>query len=1187
MPTIIRRQFLFFAAIVFGASLQLFAQNVAFTNISTAQGLSDNFIRSIAVDKKGFLWVGTNEGINSYDGYSVTNYSPGEYPQIPHKIVKYLDCDKDDNLWMGTAEGAAWADAARAFHRVVLPGSVTFFNCPWICQTMRYGPVLFTDKGTFVSDDKYKHWQRLDWLPACLRFGGLHEIMNYDENRLLIATDSLVLVLDVHSEKIVFQQPMRNIYSLCRSGKNEIAVADKYDHLRIIDIEKNRLVRELDLTVYRNAAVKTSPVVEVRPAADGHLLYASLFHGFIVIDSEGRATPFSHNLTDPSSLAGDRVVRVLGTPDGTVIVGTERYGLSLFNIRKKTAGYQKVFTDEKGTLFDGYVTEMLQDRDGSIWLGAVDRLIHWNKKTGGTQFYFYPSSNTMPEVYRLCFDKKDRLWVSVLENGVAQFDKKTGRFSALKKDTADKAQGSLIYDLFPSTDGKIWAGGANGFYRFDPETRRTESFWKHPLLKIFCTTRTYGFLEDSKGRIWISTADKGLLCFDERSNTLLQYTKKDGLLDDVCLDMFYSSTGEIYVSHYKGFSVVQPNGNTYSYTTSNGLRFDKADAFVEDNEKNIWVSNAKCLVKFNPITRSMEIFDEKENLNSGGFKPSSVLKTPEGELIWGTQRGVNYFFPQALDNRSVPLNVNIYKVTTADSSYGLTRKATEIPYSKNNVQFDFTAVNLLGAHNIRYQYRLEGYDPQWQEGTDIRQARYSSLAPGAYRFVVRASLNRRDWIASANSFSFVVVAPFYKRWWFYTALLLAFLSAAVFAFFYRSRQLRRKHEELETEQAINYISSSLYRYQSVNEVLWDVARNCIGKLGFEDCVIYLFDESKGLLQQAAAYGPKSPRNFEIEKPLIIPLGQGIVGDVARRRKAEIIGDTSKDSRYIADDAVRYSEIAVPILSGDALLGVLDCENSKKRFFTQKHLSILTTIASLCASKIVTTKTEAEKRETERMLTDTKQKMAEAEMQALRAQMNPHFIFNCLNSINRYIVKSDGATASLYLTRFAKLIRRILDNSNHKNVVLNNELEALKLYVEMESLRFENKFSFEITIDRNVDVDAIEVPPLIIQPYIENAIWHGLLHKESGGHLRLYLTMIGKGLLQCIIEDNGVGRERSAELKSKSATKKSLGMQLTEHRLVLLNQHAAVRSGVEIEDKKDSNGKATGTKVVLKIPVSED
>ncbi len=220
-----------------------------------------------------------------------------------------------------------------------------------------------------------------------------------------------------------------------------------------------------------------------------------------------------------------------------------------------------------------------------------------------------------------------------------------------------------------------------------------------------------------------------------------------------------------------------------------------------------------------------------------------------------------------------------------------------------------------------------------------------------------------------------------------------------------------------------------------------------------------------------------------------------------------------------------------------------------------------------------------------ILMNTQRKMTEVEMQALRAQMNPHFIFNCLNSINRYIVKSDQTTASLYLTKFAKLIRLILDNSNNKNVILTNELEALKLYIEMEALRFDKKFTYEIKVESNLGTDTVEVPPLIIQPYVENAIWHGLLHKETNGHLSVRVCMCSETMLEVVIEDNGIGREKARELKSKTATsRKSLGMQLTENRLSLLNKHAELNASIEIIDLQNGGSEALGTKVILKIPV---
>ena len=228
--------------------------------------------------------------------------------------------------------------------------------------------------------------------------------------------------------------------------------------------------------------------------------------------------------------------------------------------------------------------------------------------------------------------------------------------------------------------------------------------------------------------------------------------------------------------------------------------------------------------------------------------------------------------------------------------------------------------------------------------------------------------------------------------------------------------------------------------------------------------------------------------------------------------------------------------------------------------------------------------KVERLKKEQASADFKSRTAELEMQALRAQMNPHFIFNSLNSINGFILKNDPEAASDYLTKFSKLIRLILQNSCSTSVPLDKELEALKLYIELELLRFEGQFGYLIQCHNELEVEDIEVPPLIIQPYVENAIWHGLMNKPTEGNLKISLHR-ENGLLFCEITDDGVGRKVAGELKSKSASKrKSLGMQITAHRLELINNVSKKETIVEVIDLFDGSGMACGTTVLLKIPV---
>jgi len=223
------------------------------------------------------------------------------------------------------------------------------------------------------------------------------------------------------------------------------------------------------------------------------------------------------------------------------------------------------------------------------------------------------------------------------------------------------------------------------------------------------------------------------------------------------------------------------------------------------------------------------------------------------------------------------------------------------------------------------------------------------------------------------------------------------------------------------------------------------------------------------------------------------------------------------------------------------------------------------------------------RKKERLNSDFQKRLAELEMEALRAQMNPHFIFNSLNSINNFILKNESEQASDFLVKFSRLVRQVLNNSKQKYVTLADEIKALSLYIELEQLRFAYRFNFSVEADENIDPDSVLVPPLIIQPYVENAIWHGLMHKEGNGILRIYIEYV-PGVICFEVLDNGIGREKSKEYKSKySSEKKSMGLSITRDRIGVLNRLYNLEADVKIEDMYDEEQNPSGTRVIVKIP----
>jgi hypothetical protein len=228
------------------------------------------------------------------------------------------------------------------------------------------------------------------------------------------------------------------------------------------------------------------------------------------------------------------------------------------------------------------------------------------------------------------------------------------------------------------------------------------------------------------------------------------------------------------------------------------------------------------------------------------------------------------------------------------------------------------------------------------------------------------------------------------------------------------------------------------------------------------------------------------------------------------------------------------------------------------------------------------------RRKEMLKTEYEKKLANVEMSALLAQMNPHFLFNSLNSIDSYIIRNESGKASEYLNNFARLIRRILHNSRTGMVSLKDEIETLDLYLQMESLRFRDRFEFSIDVEEGLANDGIHIPPMLIQPYVENAIWHGIMHRDNRSKGRVLISICKKGgALHCIVRDNGIGRKKAMELaaQSQGPKKSSMGMQITQERIDMINKLYNRSTSVTVTDLVDADQRPAGTEVHLVIPLT--
>ncbi len=1170
------------------------AQDISFFHLSKKEGLSDNQIAGVVMDKNGLLWVGTSEGLNCYDGYTVKRFYKEEYAALENSNILRMTCDDKNRLWIHFADkSVAMLDEDRKFHTISITENGKRVTADFLLPYTSRG-VLFLSGSRLYHPDKKNPLviNRLHWREDSSLNNNFVRINIWDKDKLICSGNNRIALFDVTNLKVLYSFEIPGILAAARLTDTE-AIVTMYntDKLCKVDFTSKKIVQ-----CYNQLKDQYGDEIMMYPKSIYHLreqqfIFTSAYAGVYIFDvAKEKLLRYKHDPTDPQSISANNTNFLFSDASGYFFITSHTAGLNYFNINHYLAKWKPSFRDEKsGKIFDGYVNCISQSSDGNMWLGTQNSLIEWNRKNNRVQFQSYGKINGQllegtEEVRSICFDKKGKMWIGLNRFGVVVLNEKKQVIKYLNKnETGNALSNDLIYDIKEAQDGKIWIATSKGLNIVDPDNflvlNTNAKTYLQKLSKVSCH---FIWFNDDK-EAWIGT-DSGAYRISLIDNSYENFTKENGLKNPDVLCIAGDNNDNIYVGTSGGLHIIRDGKISAFYDHSNGLRSNSCEGLMPDNQGKMWIGNNNSLICYEPDTKRFIPFDESAGLSDAGFRPYSFYKTTDGETFWGSDKGLNYFFPDRLRKLNLPLEISINNVSTPDTSYWLARsKHINLSYSKNAVGFSFSAIDLYNSRNILYKYKLEGSDDEWKTVLTPQEVQYSKLSPGDYTFKVMASKDGSKWVEAKNSISLTVIAPWWRSAWFISSAVILFFLSAGYYTDRRNKKILRQQEQIETEQAINYFASSMNEQTTTEEILWDVAKNCIGRLHFEDCVIYLKDTHRPVLIQKAAWGPKTNDDNKIINPIEIPIGKGIVGTVAKTGRAEIIGDTTKDERYIIDDVRRCSEISVPIVYNGKVTGIIDSENSRKNFFTQKHLSILTTIASLCANKLVRLNAETEKRNALMELLNHKRKTAEAQLKSLRLQMNPHFLFNSLNSIQQIILAGDEKAATLYLSKFSRLLRAVLAHSDKEKVTLKEELEMLQLYVELESLRFKESFHYEIVCDEIIDADEIKIPTLLIQPFVENAIWHGLLHKEGARSLCIRISEDSSENIVCVVQDNGIGREASKKINVVN-THTGKGIAVAEERLKTYNKQHVLKSKVLIEDLKDINGNAAGTKVIMTLPL---
>lgn len=1160
-----------------------------FQNLKWQDGLSAKQVRGLYKDKDGFLWIGTTNGLNRYDGAVIKQYKSGNLKNL---YINAVEPFGDDSLLIGT----------------------------------RKGMFLFDKRsGHFFDDDRFSELR--DQVIVCIKRDGLGRIWigtrYLTSSRIYIYSQQKLLPIEAvyPDAKVLRKQDFIlsiMVYDTVRQGF-WIAASKPF----FIDFRKKKVYHQDDNPLHF-PLLKVNNVNAIAVDSKSNVWY-------------GCDDDPSLNFWDWRKNLVEKYLQLDGITinDGCNYLfmdSKDRLWISswLFSAFIKEPGkpIRKIpySQNETYTIGYGHFREVIEDEEGNIWLGTINGVsksqdnypllaiyqlpsvrfflqtgfaqanhisvsgdtIMASKEEGIVVYHTYDGSYkryTMPNLSRnrfLMSVRQNEAWWFAGEDGVYMLKNGSSKLEKLgltKKDQTKKFTNFVFVDHKQNVWFQVMD---DAIYRYNPRTKRINRYdGKDESNGSFSFSNSQSFVQLRNNTILFAVNGKGLLKFDygtEKFSELPVFNPHEfyvsKLVEDRDGNIWGSAAGRGILKMSKEGAVLD------SIDTSNGLLYDHVSSIGIDDRGAVWAASREGLMFFNPKTKAVTkveidlgktLQDYWNNLTIANGKVYAVML--DHVVV------IDPFHFAMMPVKKPPQITSVKtfdteKLTFADNGF-IALEPTE-----DDLTFQFASLNHRDIPWLQYSFQLEGIDKDWVNAGRRLTASYTNLMPGKYTFKVRSTDEKGRWMQGITILKVHIKPHWWQTWWFTMLCLLIMLLISYL--FYRDANLRKQKRRID--KTIDYFANSVYGENSVNEICWDIARNCISQLRFEDCVVYLLDGEKNKLVQKAAYGPKNPKGHEIINPIEIEIGTGIVGTAALIGKTLIIGDTGKDDRYIIDDEVRFSEIAVPILHDGKVIGVIDSEHSRKYFFTDEHAKALTTIASISANKIAEALAEGQAQEKEIMLLEINKMLAESQLMALRAQMNPHFVFNCLNSIQECIVTQKYDEASKYLNKFSKLFRMVLNNSGKKLVTVEEEREVLALYLELERMRFENSFCYNIIVDETLEADQISLPSMLVQPYVENALWHGLMHKNGERKLTIEFKRISEEIFICRVEDNGIGRKKSFELKEKNSKSKrheSKGLGISQDRIELL-QRQGNHANLVITDKYDTSGDAIGTLVEIEL-----
>jgi signal transduction histidine kinase/ligand-binding sensor domain-containing protein len=809
-----------------------------FKHLTTSEGLSNNSVHYVYQDRKGFMWFGTDDGLNMYDGYDFTlfkNNSDDPGSVSSNSVFEILE-DSKNQIWIATSNGVDifQRDRLRFKH-------IPFFDNGGDFQYQSYTRAIVEDKkgnilianpvGVFIYDT--------------LRHGFVRFLNDSDASGSIQQEGIRAMLLD-NSNRIWVGSVGYGLYGF-----------DLINH-KLLASSKNDGIINLHEKIY-----------SLSEDVNGDI-WAGTENGIFIINSDLKAIIHIDLLLKTGSIGSNRVLDIYFENNERTWIATEG-GLINYNRAKNDFSLYATNEFDPYSLNNNSIRSICKDKQGLLWLGTYQGGVNFTQLKLTKEFRLFknekgnPNSLSYDAVSALFEDSHGMLWIGTDGGGVDMYNPVSGNFThyLYKPGKANSISGNSILSITEDKFGRIWVGGyLSGINIIDRTTGKITQLKHDPHnINSISNDDVRDFLFDENNKVWIVTNGGGLDILDQKTGTFQHFREgtSNSIVSNWCLKLFNALNGDIWIGTYNGLSICDPKSMTFRNFTHNSSPGSISNswvyAFAEDKSGNMWIGTAnglnvfpknsnvfthiqmsdglpnevingilidklddlwlstnKGLVRYSPDVKKFRNYTVSDGLQGMQFIHGSAFKSKSGEMYFGGLNGFNAYYPENIqDNQYIPdiylrdllifyksANKNI-EGTPLNKSIEMADEII-LSYRQSLITFKYAALNFVSPEKNQYAYMLEGFDKNWIYVGSRREATYTNLNPGTYYFKVKASNDDGIWNQTGTSIKVIVLPPWWKTWIFRISSVLFIAAVIMGIFFIRVNDL--KNQKIKLEQLV-------------------------------------------------------------------------------------------------------------------------------------------------------------------------------------------------------------------------------------------------------------------------------------------------------------------------------------------------------------------------------------------------